>query len=167
MFKRFSGIMLTFTILGCVLCSVPVQAYDDSKPFSAVNMQVVDVEHLENGDYIETVLITNNNGSADASILSSTKSGAKTKNYKNSSGAIMWSVTVRGTFSYTGSSATCTSATRSTSAPGTTWSIKSSSVSKSGNTATAKATATHTYGTTSNDISMSVSLSCSANGTLS
>ena len=118
-----------------------------------------EVELLDNGDSIETELITYTVlGGAKA-----TKSGQKTKSYKNSSGAVMWSVTVYGTFSYTGSSATCTSASRSTTCPGSGWTIVSSSASKSGNTATAKATA----GYNNSNFSLTVSLKCSANGTLS
>lgn len=118
-----------------------------------------EVELLPNGDVIETVLVTFEQPDG----AKSTASGQKTKKYKNSSGAVMWSVTVYGTFSYNGSSATCTSATRSTTCPGSGWTIVSSSASKSGNTATAKATARYN----NSDYTRSVTLQCSANGTLS
>ena len=118
-----------------------------------------EVEILPNGDYIETELITY----VQLDGAKATKSGQKTKSYKNSSGAVMWSVTVYGTFSYTGSSATCTSASRSTTCPGSGWTIVSSSASKSGNTATAKATARYN----NSDYTRSVTLQCSVNGTLS
>ena len=57
----------------------------------------------------------------------------------------MWSVSVHGTFTYTGtgSSSKCTTSTVSTTCPGSTWKIISRNDSKSGNKATANATAGH------------------------
>lgn len=165
MMKKISALTLILTILSCTCFSFSGYAYAKTKPI--LQIEIVDVEYLDNGDCIETVLITSGSNSADASITASVKTGSKTKSYKNSNGNVLWSVTVKGTFSYSGNSATCISASRSTSAPGSAWTIKSSSVSKSGNTATAKATATYSVASVTQDISMSVSLSCSANGTLS
>ena len=49
----------------------------------------------------------------------------------------MWSVSVTGTFSYNGSSCTCTKATSSTTKPSSMWSLSNKKVSKSGNKAIA------------------------------
>ena len=117
---------------------------------------------MDNGDHIETIISSPVIKYKFNRASSTYKSGSKTKNYKNRNGEIMWSVTVYGTFSYNGRTSTCTSASKSTTAPGSLWSIINSSVSKSGNTATARAVARYT----SKDYSMSVSLSCSANGSL-
>ena len=137
-------------------------------PVAACNIDatvgVVTVEPLPNGDRIETELITY----ARPDGAKATASGQKTKSYKNSSGVVLWSVTVYGSFTYTGSSATCTSATRSTACPSSAWSIVSSSSMRSGNTATATARAKHTD--SNGNVSyttLTVSLSCSASGTLS
>lgn len=152
-FKRITSAILVITALLSALVITAAAQETSSRVIST------EIEILPNGDSIETELITYTMlGGAKA-----TKSGQKTKSYKNSSGAVMWSVTVYGTFSYTGSSATCTSASRSTTCPGSGWTIVSSSASKSGNTATAKATARYN----NSNFSLTVSLKCSANGTLS
>lgn len=118
------------------------------------------IEHLDNGDYIETTITYYETNSRAA-----TRSGSKTSSYKNSLGDVLWSVTVYGTFTYNGTTSTCTSASHSTTAPGTYWSIKSVSSRKSGYSAIADATAT--YAPTSTDYSMNVTLFCSPYGILS
>ena len=155
MMKLRKGLAITLSILTLIGILLPSATAKDT-PNAVVTTEL---ELLQNGDRIETELITYEQPDG----AKSTASGQKTKKYKNSSGAVMWSVTVYGTFSYTGSSATCTSASRSTTCPGSGWTIVSSSASKSGNTATAKATARYNNST----YSLTVSLKCSANGTLS
>lgn len=154
--KRIISVILIMLTLICTFC-VNVRAEK-----AAPNV-LSETEILPNGDRIETVLVTYSQQDG----AKATKSGQKTKSYKNSSGAVMWSVTVYGTFYYNGSTASCTSATHSTTCPGSGWSIISSSASKSGNTATATATAKYTGENNSYTVTRSVSLICSANGTLS
>ena len=63
------------------------------------------IEHLDNGDYIETVI--NDAGmKAALSLQSADKQITKTKTayYKNKSGAVLWSVSIKATFSYNGTS---------------------------------------------------------------
>lgn len=69
------------------------------------------------------------------------KSGRKTNTYKSSSGKIIWSVTVKGSFTFNGKTSSCTSSSVTTSCPGAGWKITSSSANKSGATASASATA--------------------------
>lgn len=122
----------------------------------------------EDGCYWETVI-------QDAPLLpiaitaSATKTITKTKTsyYKNSNGAVLWSVAVTGTFSYNGSTSKCTGCSHKAAAPGASWSIKSSSSSRSGNSATANAIATHYNGTISKDYSRSVTIKCSKDGIIS
>ena len=160
MMKKITCFFLLAILILNLFSTIPAYALTGSD--ICLDNECKTIEILENGDYLETTLIIK-----DLDLKSSTKTGSKTKSYKNSSGVTLWSVTVHGTFSYTGTSSTCTNATRSTSAPGANWSIKSSSAGKSGNTATAHATATYRDGSYTTDYSMSVSLKCSANGTLS
>ena len=152
--KRIIPIILTLVMLCCSVLCVPVSAATAEKVTTTI-------EYLDNGDYIETVIAWEN------SLTRASKTATKTKNYKNADGDVMWSVTVRGTFTYDGTTSTCTAVSRSTTAPASAWSIKSSSCSKSGNTATANATATYTLLGISQDYSMSVKLTCAADGTLS
>ena len=125
------------------------------------------VEQLENGDYIKTVIHYDTTPTSEGTPMRSTITGTKTSSYLNSNDEVMWEVSVTGTFSYNGSSSSCTSCSHSATAYGSTWSIKRSGSFKSGNTATAYATATHTILNVSYDHTFSVDLSCSANGTLS
>ena len=76
--------------------------------------------------------------------------------------------TVSGTFSYTGSSATCTASSCDVTIYDSAWYIVSKSASKSGNKATASVTMGYkALGVTVNKVPISMSLSCDANGNLS
>lgn len=129
---------------------------------SATTATKTTIKKLDNGDYIETIITY-----YEIDDRAATKSGSKTNNYKNSAGETMWSVTVYGTFTYNGTTSSCTSASHSASAYVSDWSIKSSSSSKSGNCATANATATHKGLIFSQDHSITVNLYCSPYGILS
>lgn len=151
--RKTLALTLLFTILYCTLFCFPA---------GATTVTETSIELLKNGDYIETIITYH-----DINTRAATKSGSKISNYKNSDGEIMWSVTVNGTFTYNGTTSSCTNVSRSTSAPGENWTIKSSSCSKSGNCATASATATYKYLLFSDDYSMTVNLYCSPYGILS
>ena len=98
----------------------------------------------------------------------STKTAKKTGSYKNSSGTVLWSVTVTGTFTYNGTTSSCTKSVVSTSVSNSNWKISSSSSSKSGNKATATATAKCFYdGPMISTTSKTVTLTCDKNGNLS
>ena len=124
---------------------------------------------LENGDYLEETITDVPVYSSGISILSTAKTITKTKTakYKNASGKVLWSVSIRATFTYDGSTSKCTSCSHSTTCPAKTWKIKSVSSSKSGNSATAKVTATQTSESESRDFTKSVTIKCSKNGTVS
>ena len=95
-------------------------------------------------------------------------SGSKPYTYYSASGAAQWKVTLYGTFTYTGSSATCTASSISTTIYENSWSTGSKSASKSGSKATGSATMKQTKnGLTAKSVPVSLSLSCSASGTLS
>ena len=153
--KRIFIISLIFTLIICSVFCIPANATETAQTTTTI-------EYLDNGDYIETIITYYETNARVA-----TKSGSKTANHKNSDGDIMWSVTVNGTFTYNGTTSSCTSVSRSTSAPGTNWSIKSSSCSKSGNCASATATATCKGVLTSRDYTVTVNLYCSPYGILS
>lgn len=159
--KKSISITLIIAVICCTFLSLSVGAASE-------NYSVVDIEFLNNGDYIETV-ISDIDEQVVPSVGRTSKSITKTKTryYKNSEGTVLWSVSITGTFTYNGTTSTCTSCSHKTTSPASAWSIKSSSHSKSGNTATARATATYKTATTSKDYPMSVSIKCSASGTIS
>ena len=57
--------------------------------------------------------------------------------HRNSSGTILWTATVTGTFTYNGTTASCTNASYSTEVNASTWSEQSGTAYPSGNTAIA------------------------------
>ena len=150
--KKSLVILLTLVmIISSVFC-LPVSALSENKVTETT------IEYLENGDYIETVI------TYEDSLTRATKTGSKTKNYKNAStGATIWSVTVTCTFSYTGSLSSCTAVSHSAKSYSSSCTIKSVSSSRAGNTGTATAVASYN----SKNYTMSVSLSCSTYGELS
>lgn len=62
-----------------------------------------EIIQLDNGYYLETII-----EETPTTRASNQKTAKKTGNYKNAQGTTMFSVTVTGTFTYTGSSSTCT-----------------------------------------------------------
>lgn len=92
-----------------------------------------------------------------------TKNGSKTSTVYSAAGKSLYSITVYGTFSYDGSSATAKSSSYSYTDESPLWSFSYGSSSYSGSTATA----TGTFKSAVSSKSLSVSLTCSANGTLS
>ena len=129
--KKLISVIVSFVFVFCTLFVLNPTAYAYSDTSNDV-VQTSVIEYLDNGDHIETIISSPVIKYKFNRASSTYKSGSKTKNYKNRNGEIMWSVTVYGTFSYNGRTSTCTSASKSTTAPGSLWSIINSSVSKSG-----------------------------------
>ncbi len=156
--KKIIASVMMVSLLLCTVFSLPVSAAE--MPMNEVTTTTI--EYLENGDYIETVLTVYETNSRAA-----TKQGTKTSNYKNSSGTVLWCVTVYGSFTYNGTTSSCTSVSRSTESFNSNWTIKSSSCTKSGNCASATATATLNKLIGSEDHSLTVNLYCSPYGIIS
>ena len=133
-------IITLLTIVSSILfLSLPVSALDQKK----------EIIKLDNGYYLETIIEETSMARA-----ANQKTARKTANYKNAQGAIMFSVTVTGTFTYTSSK-------------NTNWKISSKSASKSGNKATAKAIAKrYVDGVAVETQNCTVTLICSSNGSL-
>ena len=155
--KKFMLLLLTISLV----------FYQPTTASAAVSTNTTIVKVFEDGSYMETV-IEKTTTSLSARSTTSTVSGKKTNTYRNSEGSALWTLTVTGTFTYNGSSATCTKSTVSATSYNSNWRISSSSASKSG--ATAKATATakkYSNRICIKSMTQSISLTCSKNGTLS
>ncbi|WP_394920617.1 hypothetical protein [uncultured Robinsoniella sp.] len=152
-----------FAIVLCFLCIMPLHV-NAKQP----NVIAGDIQYLSDGSYFETI-ITSSEIKVSSRAGTFTRSGSKTTNYKNSSGQIMWSVSVNGTYSYTvGKSSTCTSASASASSKSSSWKVSSPSSKRSGKSATATATGTlYMNGSVVNSYTQSVRLSCDSYGNLS
>ena len=152
--------------IACVLLIMsifPASAFADN----TAPVTTSDITVFEDGSYCVTTISEKREptyGLLKALATRSTKTASKTTAYHNSNGQKLYSVTVTGTFSYNGSTSTATSAEYSYSISYSTWNFVSGSAGRSGNTATA--TCKFKYGI-SYSRTLSVSLSCSPNGTLS
>ena len=151
--KRFVSLILLAVL---VISVVPI------KCFALENEGEFIIERFEDGSYMTERIITNH------SRASGTKTGSKEKIYYDASGNADWKATVTGTFTYTGGSSACTTASCSVTIYDSAWYSISKSASKSGNTATANvAMGEKLLGVKVNEVSTSVSLKCDANGNLS
>ena len=99
---------------------------------SAQNKTTETIEHFEDGSYgvicIKTVF----------SLFASKSSITRTKEYKyyDSSNNLDWKASITATFTYNGTTASCTNVSKSTTVYDTSWKCTASSCNKSGATAT-------------------------------
>ena len=123
------------------------------------------VEYFDDGSCIETTIVLDEYISTYATQV---KKLEKSISYKDEDGIVCWSATLTATFRYTGSSATCTDSTVSYEIYDSAWRMTSATASKSGNTATADITAKrYTLGIPFKTIDRTITMTCSANGTIS
>ena len=141
-----SVLMLVFFLFSALPMAVPAEAVSE--------------ERIELGDGYYLIAETFQSGAR----ASKSVSGSKPYTCYDSAGTALWKVTLYGTFTYTGSSATCTASSISTTIYNSSWSTGSKSASKSGNKATGSATMKKS---TVKSVPVSLSLSCSASGSLS
>jgi len=126
------------------------------------NAVEIETIYYEDGSYA-TIEITTYGMRASGS-----KSGTKTFNYYNNSDVRQWKAVLTGSFSYTGSSATCTSSSMDVTIYDSNCYVYSKSASKSGNTASGSATVGEKLlGVTVSTVPVSLTLKCDANGNLS
>lgn len=118
--EKFTVLCLTFIMAFAALGSISANATTSPKGTQ------IQIEYLENGDYTETVINDELPDNVVISPFATTKTITKSKTtyYKNSAGTVLWSVTIKGTFTYNGSTSKCTSCSHSTTAPSSAWSIK-------------------------------------------
>ena len=97
-----------------------------------------------------------------------TVSGSKEQNFYDSNGNICWKVILYGTFSYNGSSATCTSSSCDVTIYSSDWYVISKSAGKSGNSATASVTMGElAAGVTVKQVPIFLVLNCDGKGNIS
>ena len=159
--KKLMALLLSLVTVLSMTCV----AFAGEMP-TTTNTYPVEYEYFDDGSYIVTTITESSSAFTRAS---RSKTGSKTARYCSNSGSTLWSVTVTGSFSYTGSSATCTSSSVSASSSDSAWKINSKSASKYGATAkaTAKAYQYNSDGKYLTSVTKTVSLTCSINGILS
>lgn len=152
--KRFFSLVLAAVLLVVLL---------PFKTYAVVNSQVdEDVVYFEDGSYITIEL------SWTETRASGTKTGSKTYRFNNSNGVEQWRAVLKGTFSYTGSSATCTAASCDVTISNSAFYVVSKNVSKSGNAALCELVmGKKKLGITVSKDTVNMSITCDANGNLS
>ena len=121
-----------------------------------------DTVYFEDGSSLEMAI------QAVDSRAAGTKSGTKTYTYKNSNGVVQWKAMLNGTFTYTGSSATCTASNCSVTIYDNDWYVVSKVTEKSGSSALCELIMGYrVFGITTKKVPISMILSCDADGKLS
>lgn len=153
--KRLLSFVLTISILSLCCCGYCF-AY-------SYNPKETSVVYFEDGSYMVIEVTVNN-----ISRITNSTSGQKCLSYYSESDVIQWSATIRGTFSYNGSSATCTNADIVYTVHDSSWKITSATSSESGNKAIGDITAkSYVLGIPVQTVNRTVTLTCSASGVLS
>ena len=151
--KRFLSIALLITIFITLL---PINTNALS------NTLTNDIIYLDDGSYI-TIELTWSEARA-----SGTKTGSKTYTNRDSSGNENWKAVLKGTFTYTGSSATCTAASCNVTISDSAYYVVSKSATKSGNAAVGELTMGRKFlGITVDKETINMRITCDANGNLS
>lgn len=122
-------VISTILIIMMMLSLGSVIAFADSEVVSTDSS----VEYFDDGSYVVVTLDVDE--SVSAARATKTKSGGKSYKYYSAKDKLLWIVTVHGTFTYTGSKATCTKATTSSEVYDNDWKVTSATASKSGNKA--------------------------------
>ena len=147
------------SILRCCLLLSLVCTLIPFFPSSAeeLNISAEQIEYFDDGSYCETILFEE-----PQFMRSATKSGTKTAKIYSKSKKLLWSYTLKGTFTYTGTKATCTKASYTTTIVNKDWKL-SPTAGKSGNKAIGKVTGKTPFQT----ITRNLTITCSNTGKLS
>ncbi len=151
--------IISILTLICLFVALPCNAFAQSEQTTESNDQSY-TTYLDDGSYYVTTVTE--------SMARSTKTGSKTTIYNDSNGNAQWKVVVTGTFSYTGTSSTCTSVSHSVTIYDDAWYTYSQTSYKSSNKAIAEVTMKKKLlGIVTSTRSVNLTLSCDANGNLS
>jgi hypothetical protein len=154
--KRIIALLLTM-----FLCFVSIPASSESLNS---DLQII---YYPDGSYVITELIDD---STESLLLHNrtTVTKSKASTYYANTGTKCFTLTVTGTFTYDGTSATCTSATYSSTIHNNEWSLATGAASHSGNSATATGTFVRkVLGVVVSTKILTVTLSCSPSGEFS
>ncbi len=161
--NRILGFLLAFVLLFAVVPSNSAYAERESA--------LIETIYYQDGSYAVITLTEERSAEKESTFaraFSYIRNGSKTYTYYNSSGVTEWSATLNASFTYDGSTATCTAANCQVTIYNNAWYVVSNSSSYSGNTATANVTMGYRLlGNTVGTKSITITLSCDANGNLS
>lgn len=149
--------LLSVILMIAVLCPNTALANDEMVTDSYV-------EYFDDGSYMVTELSEN----TITTFAAQTASSYKVSHFYNSNNVKEWTVRLDATFSYTGSSATCTSAKTSYTIYNDAWKVTSAVPSKSGNKATGTFTVKkYVLGIPVKTVNKTLTITCSNTGVCS
>ncbi|MDE5974852.1 MAG: hypothetical protein K2G73_09335 [Eubacterium sp.] len=149
--------LLSVILMIAVLCPNTALANDEIVTDSYI-------EYFDDGSYIVTRITE----STITTFAAKTVSKSKSADYYESDNTKAWTVTLNATFSYTGSSATCTNATTSSKIYNDKWKVTSAVPSKSGNKATGTFTVKkYALGLPIKTVNKTLTITCSNTGVCS
>ena len=123
----------------------------------AFSEEVLDIHYYNDGSYGVTFLKTSDS--------KGTKTGTKGYKHYDSGNTLVWEASITATFTYNGTTASCTSVSKSTTIYNNSWRCTASSCSKSGATATGNFTFKHyVLGVPVKTINKTLTLTCDPNG---
>ena len=152
-----------YTIIACLMITImfspTIAQASVVEPATSIEQEIFYVD----GEY--TITVTTIIEQENISLFATTSSKSVSKVYKieNILGSTVATYTLHGKFTYDGTTATCTSATYSTSTNSSLWSFESATAYKSG----AKAIGSFTAKTLLQTVSDTISISCSKTGVIS
>ena len=151
--KRFLSLFLAIALIISALSMECFAATDSSRK---------EIRYLEDGGYIVTTI------EESMTRATNTKTGTKRDSKYNSDGTLEWQIILRGVFTYTGTTSTCTESTIAVNIYASNYSEVSRSATKSGNTAYGSATISRkVLGVTIATDTYPLTLTCDKNGNLS
>ena len=132
--SKFIPKLFSLALIFLLSFSQNIYANEESLLNNQINCETsfinnISTEKLSNGDCVITVIssdtsLTDNTLNISTFSASKTITRTKTTYYKNSSGSVLWSVSIKATFTYNGNTSKCTSCSHNATAPAKSWSIK-------------------------------------------
>lgn len=160
--KRIVYASIVFALLFAFVFPVSAAEKDSGVPSLSYIEEV-----FEDGSYFQvTIMETSSDAVRRAT---NTKTGSKVYNYVDSNHKSLWTITVKGMFTYNGSASKCTNSSVSVKSYVSNWTVSGAKAWKSGSTAYASAQGKmkNVLGQTTRTVNKQVSLTCSPSGKLS
>lgn len=163
-------IILTLVAV-CLFASLPFTAF--ASGIETIGAEDSFITYLDDGSYyVETIIdtpeISNISPISLQTATKSSKTGTKSFTYYSADDVAQWKATVTGTFTYDGTTSTCTNSSHSVTIYISSWYKHSGSAYKSDNKAIADITMKRKFlGVVSFTKSVNITLSCDKNGKLS
>lgn len=160
--KRIVYTSVVFALLFAFVFPVSAAEKDSGVPSLSYIEEV-----FEDGSYFQvTIMETSSDAVRRAT---NTKTGSKVYNYVDSNHKSLWTITVKGSFTYNGSTSKCTNSSVSVKSYVFNWTVSGARAWKSGSTAYASAQGKmkNILGQTTKTVNKQVSLTCSPSGKLS